>query len=109
MERTHTGAVLEELQPAGRTHIGELHGELSPVRGTFTLEPGQSVRNPPLKEDGAVETTCDELTTTPIPVPLHRSGGGGREMGVKLSLGTREGWGEGVLRPSFISHYPTLI
>jgi len=28
---------------------------------------------------------------------------------VKLSLGRTEGWGEGVLRSRFISHYPTLI
>jgi len=52
---------------------------------------------------------CDGLTQPPFPVPLHCSGGGGREMGVKLSLGRREGWGEGVLRSGFISHYPTLI
>ncbi|GAB0190583.1 hypothetical protein GRJ2_001523600 [Grus japonensis] len=31
---THVGAVREELQPMGRTHIGEVHGGLSPVRGT---------------------------------------------------------------------------
>jgi len=34
---------------------------------------------------------------------------GRRETGVKLSLGRREGWGEGVWRSGFISHYPTLI
>jgi len=31
---TNTGAVCEGLHPVGRTHIGEIHGELSPVRGT---------------------------------------------------------------------------
>ena len=31
---THAGAVHEEQQPVGRTHIGELCGELSPVRDT---------------------------------------------------------------------------
>jgi len=30
-------------------------------------------------------------------------------MGVKLNPGRREGWGEGVLRSGFVSHYPTLI
>ena len=30
-------------------------------------------------------------------------------MGAKLSPGRREGWGEGVLRSDFISHYPPLI
>jgi len=56
------------------------------------LEQGQSVRSHPAEEEGAAETTRDELTTTPI--PLRRSGGGGRETGVKLSPGRREGWGE---------------
>jgi len=30
---------------------------------------GQSVRSPPSEEEGAAETTCEELTTTPIPHP----------------------------------------
>ncbi|KAK4828096.1 hypothetical protein QYF61_023458 [Mycteria americana] len=33
------------------------------------LEQGNSVRSPPPEEEGALETTCDELTTTPIPRP----------------------------------------
>jgi len=32
-----------------------------------TLEQGQSVRSPSPEEEGAAETTCDELTVTPIP------------------------------------------
>jgi len=32
--RAHTGAVREELQPMGRTYVGEVCGELSPVGGT---------------------------------------------------------------------------
>jgi len=39
------------------------------VRGTFTLEQGKSVRSPPPGGQGAAETTCDELTVTPIPRP----------------------------------------
>ena len=75
------------------------------------LEQGKHVRSPPPEEEGAAETMCDELTQTPIPrPPAPLGGGGGREKsGVKLSLGRREGWGEGVLRFSFISHYPALI
>jgi len=68
------------------------------------------VRSPLPEEEGAAETTF-ELTITPIPcppVPLWGRGGG-RETGMKLSLGRRERWGEGVLRSGFISHYPTLI
>jgi len=67
MGGAHTGAVCEELQPMGRTHVGEVCGELSPIRGTFMLEQGKSVRSPPPEEEGAAETTCDELTTTPLP------------------------------------------
>jgi len=44
MEGAHTGAISEELQPVGRIHSGEVFGELSPVRGAFTLEQGKSVR-----------------------------------------------------------------
>ena len=35
----------------------------------LTLEPGKSVRSLPSEEEGAAETTCDELTITPIPRP----------------------------------------
>jgi len=57
-----------------------------------TLEQPQSVRSPCPEGQGAAETTCDELTAAPIPrIPLCRSGGGGRQTGVKLSPGRREG------------------
>ena len=39
------------------------------------LEQGKSVRSPPPEEEGAAETTCDELIATSIPrppVPLQR-------------------------------------
>jgi len=39
------------------------------MSGTFTLDQGKSVRSLPPEEEGAAETTCDELTTTPIPCP----------------------------------------
>ena len=66
------------------------------------LEQGKSVRSPPPEEEGAAETTCDELTATPIPrppEPLQREEI--ENSRVKLSLGRKEGWGEGVLRFSF--------
>jgi len=109
VEVTHTKAISEELQPMGKTHVGEVCEELSPMRWDLTLELGKSVRSPPPEEQGAAETTCDELTITPILRPPARSGGGGRKMGVKLSLGRKERLGKGVLRSGFISHYPTLI
>jgi len=75
----------------------------------LTLQQGKSVRSPPPEKEGAAETMCDELTITPFPIPLCHSGGGGVETGVKLSLGRREGWGEGVLRSGVICHYLALI
>jgi len=77
MEETYAGAVQEEQQPMGRTHIGEVFGEPSPVRGTFTLEQGRSVRSLPPEGQGAVETMCDELTITPISLPPVSPGGRG--------------------------------
>jgi len=38
------------------------------------LEQGKSVRSPPPEEDGTAETTCDELTVTPIPRPCATQG-----------------------------------
>jgi len=75
------------------------------------LGQGKGVRSPPPEEAGEAETTCDELTVTAIPhPPAHlREERGGKETGLKLSMGRREGWREGVLRSSFIFHYPTLI
>jgi len=54
----------------GRTRVGEVCGQLSPVRRTFTLEQGKSVRSPPPEEEGAAETMCDQLAVTPISHPL---------------------------------------
>ncbi|GAB0208471.1 EH domain-containing protein 4 [Grus japonensis] len=34
VERTHAETICEELQPMGRTHVGEVHGGLSPMGGT---------------------------------------------------------------------------
>jgi len=39
------------------------------------LEQRKSVRSLPPEEEGAAETTCDELTTTPIPHPPVPLGG----------------------------------
>jgi len=50
----------------GRTHFGAVHGGLSPVGRNPRWSRG-SVRGPPPEEEGVAETTCDELTVTPIP------------------------------------------
>jgi len=41
----------------------------------LTLEPGKSVRSLPPEEEGAAETTSDELTAAPIPCPSTVFGG----------------------------------
>ena len=61
----------------------------------LTLEQSKSVRSLPSEEEAATETTCDEPATSPIPVPLcHSERGRGRETGLKLSPGRREGTGK---------------
>ena len=107
MGMTHAGAVHEELQPVGRTHVGEVCGELCPLTGTFTLELGKSVRSPPPEEEGAAETACDELTIIPIPCPPAPLGGRKQRNRSEVEPGKKKG--EGVLRSGFISHYPPLI
>jgi len=52
------------------------------------------VRSPPPEGQGAAETTCDELTATPVPHPPAPLGERRqRKLGVKLSLGRRGGVG----------------
>jgi len=45
-----------------------------PREGSHTGEKEQ------YEEDEEAETTCNELTTTPIPLPLYHSGGGSGEV-----------------------------
>ena len=52
------------------------------------------MRSPPPEEEGAAETTCDELTVTPIPHPPALLGGYVENLEVKLCPGRREGWGK---------------
>jgi len=77
----------------GRTHVGEVCGELSPVRGTFTIEQGKSVRSPPPEGQGAAETTCDELTVSPIPHPPVLCGVGRERNGSEAEPGKKGGVG----------------
>jgi len=55
----------------------------------LTLEQGQSVRSPPPEEKGAAETTCDELTTTPIPRPPAPLGGRRERNGSEVEPGKK--------------------
>ena len=59
----------EGLHPVGRTHAEAVCGELSLV------ERPQAEAEEECEEEGAAETTCDELTITPIPHPLVLLGG----------------------------------
>jgi len=87
VEGIHTGAVREEMQPVGRTHVGEVCGELSPIRGTFTLEQGKSMRSLP------PEGQSDELTATPIPCPLAPLGGRRERNRSEVKPGKKGGMG----------------
>lgn len=78
LEGTHSGAICEELQPAGRTRFGQAHGERTVSSGRDpTLEQVDSVKeSPPSKEKGVAktETVCDELTAAPILHPPCTAG-----------------------------------
>jgi len=63
------------------------------VRGTFTLEQRKSVRSPPPEEEGAAETTCDELTVTPIPCSPVPLGGRRERNGSEAEPGKKGGVG----------------
>jgi len=58
------------------------------------------------EEEGAAQTKHDELSVTPIP---HLPALEVKKTRVKLSLGRREGQGEGVWRFVLVPHYPTLF
>lgn len=80
------------------THDGA--GSVRTTRGkNCTLYKGlplkQSVRSPPSLEEGAAQTTCDELTTIFIPCPLVKVRRW-QKSGVRLRPGKRKGWGESV-------------
>jgi len=63
------------------------------------LKQGQSVRSLAAEEEGAAETTCDELIAIPTPHPPARVGGrGGREIGSEVEPGKKEGVGGGVFK-----------
>lgn len=89
-EIIHAGAGSEELQPAGRTHIG-VHGELSYYMGETGVK---CVRSPPPQVDGAAEAMCDELNTIPIPhLPALIWGKEVEKNGGKVKPGKKEGTG----------------
>ena len=69
MEGTYDGAVHEDLQPCGKDSHWRRSWKTVSHDKDPTLEQGKSVRSPPPEEEGAAETTGDELTTTPIPHP----------------------------------------
>jgi len=57
------------------------------------LELGQSVRSPPPEEEGAAETTCDELTAAPIPRPPALLRGKRERTGSEAEPGKKGGVG----------------
>lgn len=88
-------AVHEELQSLGRTRVGKVHGDMSPVGENPTLEKGKSVRSAPCDKERVAETMWDELTTNPIPFSLHSWGVEGRKFGSKVKPRKKRGVGNG--------------
>jgi len=74
------------------------------------LEQGKSVRSLPPEGQGSAETTCDELTVTPIPCPPVLFRGRRERNRSEVEPGKKGGvGGRAFLRSDFISHYPILI
>ena len=71
------------------------------------LEQGNDERSPPPEDEEAAETTCDELTVTPIPRPPVLLWGEEVEAGSEVEPGKMGGVGGGVLRVDFTSHSST--
>jgi len=57
------------------------------------LEQGKSMRSPPPEEEGAAETTCDELTITTIPYPPVPLGGRRQRNGSEVEPREKGGMG----------------
>jgi len=66
----------------GRNHVADVPGEMSPMGGIHARAGG---------EEGASETTCDELTATHM--SLCCLGGGGGEFGSEVKPGKKGGVG----------------
>lgn len=78
LETINAGAVLEELQPIGRTQVRQVNEELFHVGGTPCGSRGR-LRSSAPEEEGAAEMMCDDLTAAPILCPLSHSEGTHRE------------------------------
>ena len=90
--RAHTGTgSCQQLRRGAHAGAGLLAGPVAPWE-----VPHAGVEEEH-EEEGAAETTCDELTATPAPCPLRCAGGGGGEVRSEDEpRKKREGWGEGV-------------
>lgn len=79
LERTHSGAILQELQPVGQSHTGAVHKEMVPWQALHT---GARQK---CEEVLTMKTTCCGLTASPIPhLNAHRVEVSGMK---ELSLG----------------------
>jgi len=100
VEKMHSEAVCE-LSPWEGLTLEQFKEDCLPWVGPHTGA-GEECEELSPEPEGVTETTCDELNAAPIPcppAPLGRRRQG--KLGVKLSLGRREEWGECVLRFSF--------
>ena len=93
VEGNHSGAVCEELQPMEGLMLAKFVENSLPWEEPSSWSKGRVLGVLPLRRKERQRQRGMNGPQPPLPVPLHRSGGGGRETGVKLSPGRREGWG----------------
>ena len=83
--------------------------DCTPCEGPQTGAGAECEESSP-EEEGAAETTCGELTTTPVPRPPAPLRGRRERNGIEAEPGNKGGVGGKVfIRFGFISHYSTLI
>lgn len=92
----------------GRMHIGENHGQLTPLQGPRAGAGKGWEESSAWGESGL--NNWDKVTTIPITLPLH-CWAGRRQGTQKLNwiLEEREDWGKVFLWFGFTSHCPTLM
>lgn len=91
--RTHSGSVCEELQPVWGIQLEELCRTASHGRDP-TWDQGKGVRSSAPGQEGAAETTCDELTEPLLPFPRATAGKEVENPWLRSRQVRKERWGE---------------
>lgn len=96
LEGAHSGAVCNEMQTMGRSLQRTVSDGKEPMP-----EQGKSLSSPTLKEEGAAETVCGELSATLAPHPQATVGQGAEQIKSKVKSRKKGGAGERCFKNGF--------